>query len=179
MKPSRFVDVETTASIGSLPVMGRLFSALHGQLRQDPGRFVLALPRLRTGQDRHPGNVVRIFAETSDCLAGVVSQLANNERLQGYVRYGLARTVPENFDGPWIEYRRYRIPGNRSRLEKCRNYRLEQAEAFPFIRATSKSNRQAFSLHICTIPGKRSEWCAPDSYGLSLPTRPFALPDIR
>jgi len=179
MKPSCYIDVETTVAIASLPVLGRLFSALHRMLRQEPGRFALAFPRLRTGQNRHPGNIVRIFSETSDRLVDVMVQLANNERLQGYVRYSPVRLVPENFEGPWIEYRRYRIPGNRSRLDRCRDYRLQQAQEFPFIRTASKSNRQAFSLHICAISSMRSEFCTPDSYGLSLATRPFALPDIR
>ena len=183
MNPRTYFDIEVrgAASTGggqipALPVMTRLVGVLHGIIRDHPGKFALALPRMKTGELRHPGHVVRVFAESQDDLDVVVDALTANERIQGYVSFGYPKKVPDDFSGPWKEYRRFRVPGNGSRLEKCRDYRLQAANKLPFFRSASKSNGHAFSLHVDCIDGAPSSDCRPDSYGLSVATRPFALP---
>lgn len=185
MNPRAYFDIEVrgAASTGggqvpALPVMTRLVGVLHGIIRDHPGKIALALPRMKTGELRHPGHVVRVFAESQVDLDVVVDALTANERIHGYVSFGYPKKVPDNFNGPWKEYRRYRIPGNGSRLEKCRDYRLQAADKLPFFRSASKSNGHAFSLHINCLDGSPSMDCRPDSYGLSVATRPFALPVI-
>lgn len=178
MTPRCYVDIETRASVNSLPVIGRVATVLHGILRGEPESLALAFPRLRKGEGRHPGNLVRVFAGSTETLDKVIHQLTENDSLKGHLRYGAPKLVPEDFKGPWIEYRRQRIPNLGSRLEKCREFRLREAEQLPFIRFVSKTNMQGFSLHINATPGERTQDCKPDSYGLSVATRPFALPLI-
>ncbi|MDP1606306.1 MAG: type I-F CRISPR-associated endoribonuclease Cas6/Csy4 [Rhodocyclaceae bacterium] len=186
MKPNAYFDIEIrgAASAGAgqipaLPVVTRLISLLHSIFRDHPGRFAMALPGMRTGENRHPGHVVRVFTENRDDLYLIQDALQQNERIHGYVLYGRHNDVPENFDGEWIEYRRYRIPGTRSRLEKCREYRIKHADSLPYVRLGSKSTGQAFSLYFELRPGEKTGDCEPDSYGLSIPTKRFCLPDIK
>lgn len=186
MTPRAYFDIEIrgAASAGggqipALPVMARLIKVLHGIFSDHPGKFALALPGMRTGEHRHPGHVVRVFADNRDNLRLVQGALQRNERIHGYVLYGWPAEVPQDYAGKWIEYRRYRIPGTRSRLEKCRDYRLSHADTLPYVRLGSRSTGQAFSLYFAMYDGEKSENCEPDSYGLSIPTKRFCLPDIR
>ncbi len=186
MKPNAYFDIEVRGAsssgagqIPALPVVTRLISLLHSLFRDHPGRFALALPGMRTGENRHPGHIVRVFAENRDDLYDLIqSALQQNERIHGYVLYGRHSDVPENFDGEWVEYRRYRIPGTRSRLEKCREYRMNHADSLPYVRLGSKSTGQAFSLYFEVRSGEKTVDCEPDSYGLSLPSKRFCLPHI-
>jgi len=96
------------------------------------------------------------------------------------------RAVPEGYNGPWTEYRRYRIPGRSSRLTESRGRRIEAGNSLPFLHSHSKSNGQAFSIRVLAVPQiqalapalDNTTGIAPDSYGLSVPTRPFAVPDL-
>ena len=186
MKPNAYFDITVRGAasrgagqIPALPVVTRLISILHGVFRDHPGQFALALPRMKTGEHKHTGHVVRIFAEQRDDLYEYIQNaLQQNERIHGYIFYGRHHDVPENFSGNWIEYRRYRIPSMRSRLEKCRSYRMDYSEHLPYVRLGSKSTGQAFSLYFESISGEKTDHCEPDSYGLSVPTRRFCLPDI-
>jgi hypothetical protein len=178
LSPTFYVDLE--ARIGSAPVhaVGRLVWVLHGILRQDPGLCALAFPLLRKGPERRLGNLVRVFSDSDAKLGRILQLLSENEGLRGHVRYGTPTRVPENFDGAWIEFRRYRIPNRGSRLKQSRHSRLDTGENIPFLRTTSKNNGHSFSLHIDAVPGTKPEMCIPDSYGLSVTTRSFALPAI-
>ncbi len=186
MKPHAYFDIEVRGAASSgagqipaLPVVTRLISLLHSIFRDHPSKFAMALPGMRTGEMRHTGHIVRVFTENRDDLYFVQDALQQNERIHGYVLYGRHSDVPENFNGEWIEYRRYRIPGTRSRLEKCREYRMNHADSLPYVRLGSKSTGQAFSLYFELRPGEKTGDCAPDSYGLSIPTKRFCLPDIK
>lgn len=184
--PKEYFDVEVRGAsssgggrIPALPVVTRLVSILHGIFREYPGRFALAFPRMQTGEHRHPGHVVRLFASSRDDLDIVHKALEENDRIAKYVRTGYPKKVPDDFNGPWVEFRRYRIPGNGSRLLQCRSYRLKAGENLPFLRLMSKGNRNVFSFHIERREGKRPATCQPDSYGFSVPSRAFALPELK
>lgn len=186
MTPNAYCDIEIRGAAGggpgampALPVMARLVKVLHGIFADRPGQYALALPAMRTGEHRHPGHVARVFAENRDLLHDVQDALQRNERIHGYVLYGRPAEVPPDYAGPWIEYRHYRIPGTRSRLEKCRDYRLRHGDTLPYLRIASKNTGQAFSLYVEALPGTPSAGGEPDGYGLSVPTRRFCLPDIR
>lgn len=186
MKPKEYLDIEVRGAssggggrIPAIPLITRLVAILHGVFRNHPGRFALAFPRMKTGDLRHPGHVLRVFAESRDDLDIIVDSLRKNERIAGYIRVNYPRRVPDDFDGPWKEYRRYRIPGNGSRLEQCRDWRLKHAGSLPFLRLRSKGNGHIFSFHIEEREGGRTDDCRPDSYGLSVPSRAFALPVMR
>jgi len=143
----------------------------------------MALPAMRTGESRHPGHVIRVFAEDIEDLYIVQKALQGNDRIHGYISYGRHLPVPAQVD-KWIEYRRYRIPGTQSRLEKCRDYRMKSADLLPYVRMSSKNTGQAFSLYFLAVPFDGREVnsmnidCLPDSYGLSVPDRKFCVPDL-
>lgn len=186
MTPKEYFDIEVRGAsssgkgrIPALPVVTRLVFILHGIFRKYPDRFALAFPRMQTGELRHPGHVVRLFAGSRDDLDIVHNALEENDRIAGYVRTNYQKKVPDNFNGPWKEFRRYRIPGNSSRLLQCRDYRLKASENLPFLRLMSKGNRNVFSFHIEQREGERPETCQPDSYGFSVPSRAFALPALK
>jgi hypothetical protein len=185
MLPNHFLDIEVRgaashgpAAMAALPVLSRLLAALHKLFDSYPGRFAVALPRMRTGRVRHPGNLMRVFAEHRADLDIICTALAANDRILGYVRVGIIQDAPAEPHLGWIEYRRYRIPGRTSRLDKCREYRLTASDELPYLRIGSASNGQAFSVHIAAIPGTRPQKCEPNGYGLSTATRPFALPVV-
>lgn len=185
MLPKRFLDIDVRGAashgpgaMAAIPVLSRLLSALHKIFDSYPGRFAIALPRMRTGRARHPGNLMRVFAEHRADLDIISAALATNDRILGYVRIGVTLDVPEEPPLGWVEYRRFRVPGRTSRLDKCREYRLGASEELPYLRIGSASNGQAFSVHIAALPGSRPQICEPNGYGLSTATRPFALPVV-
>lgn len=185
MKPQAYLDIETRGAsstgggrITALPVVNRIVRILHGIFRTQPCRFAIAFPRMRSGEARHPGHIVRVFAESRDDLDGVAKELQSNERLRGYVRYEKIKEVPDGFQGPWKEYRRYRIPGTGSRLDRCRQYRLAASEKLPHFRLASKQTGQEFVIFVECRDGIAPGDCQPDSYGLSVPTRAFTLPVV-
>lgn len=175
MKPAYYLDIEVL-SIDCLPDMSMLALVLHGIQRERPGLFALAFPKLRKGEQRHPGNTIRVFAETSDSLYLVAGLLQANARLRGQVEFRAVRAVPSDFAGGWIEYRRVRLPGKGSRLTESRAKMFALAASLPLLRTVSKTNGQGFSLFIDAIPSSRTDTCDPDSYGLSVSTRAFGLP---
>lgn len=186
MNPRSYFDIEIrgAASAGAgqipaVPAMTRLVHVLHGVFSTHPGKFAIALPRMKTGDIRHPGHVIRIFADTRNELDVVADALNANERVRGYASFAYSKSVPQNFVGPWYEFRRYRIPGTGSRLDKCRQFRLEASEKLPHFRSKSASNGNQFVIFVDRRNGAASLDCAPDNYGLSVPSRAFALPMVQ
>lgn len=186
MKPRAYLDLRASGSgneeggaAPSLPYLTHLMRVLHGVFRHEPLKFALALPELRTGERRHPGRTLRVFTEYRDDLQLLRESVHNNATLKGKIRCSEFMEVPEGFAGPFREFRRYRVPGKTSRLDACRVYRLAHAETLPYFRLTSKSGQglQGFPVfveprdHVSSSPD-----CVPDSYGLSVAERPFALP---
>lgn len=159
--------------------LARGFALIHGA-RSAAGNLAIALPGLRTGTGCHPGNVLRVFCLGRDAADATADQLEQHPFLRDYARTGRVRQVSETFAGPWIEYRRYRIPNRGSRLTEARARRMAHGDSLPFLHMASGSNGQAFSIRVQPIehaaPPQACETWQPDAYGLSLPSRPFALP---
>jgi hypothetical protein len=61
-----------------------------------------------------------------------------------------------------------------------RERRMRRADEgrFPFFIMQSRGTGQQFGLYVEIRPAGATGDCAPDSYGLSVATRPFALPDL-
>lgn len=180
MRPRFYADIEISkkergAEKSALLLVSRLVSGLHKIFHGSPGEFAIAFPKMRTGDLRHPGRKVRVFAETLENLDKLRGPLEKNGLLEEF-EIVQTKSVPVDFNGEWVEYRRYRIPNNRSRLEKCRLYRFSEAESWPYLRMLSKSTGHLFSLHIARMESSGPSDCLPDSYGLSVSDRPFALP---
>lgn len=180
MRPLSYFDIEVRSSnmqegaLMALPVMARLMRNLHGYFAQHPDTFAIAFPRLRMGEHRHPGNVIRIFAENRDAFEDLVTWIENNTRIASYVAKSYPREVEKQKIIGWIEYRRYRIPSRSSRLQVCRDSRIKSSEQVPYLRIAS-SVGEAFSMHIIANEGIKTDICNPTSYGLS-GSKPFSLP---
>ena len=170
-------SMQSAAASQSLPVLARLLRTLHGYFSQHPHKFAIAFPRLRKGEFRHPGNVIRVFAEKLEDFVGLVAYLENDQRIWSYIRVDYPRMVDITKIKGWLEYRRFRIPSQKTRTLICRDHRIKVSEEVPFLRISS-SNKNSFSMHIDAIPSEKTEKCEPTSYGLSGCTR-FSLPDIK
>jgi hypothetical protein len=182
MRALWYFDIEVRSSsmkegmMQSLPVMARLIRNLHGYFGQHPDKFAIAFPRLRMGEFRHPGNVIRIFTEIRDNFDGLVEWVKNNSRVAPYITKSFPQSVDEKNITGWMEYRRYRIPSRGSRLLQCRDNRIKSSEEVPYLRIAS--NYEVFSMHISASEGIKTDRCNPTSYGLSGKNR-FSLPVLK
>jgi hypothetical protein len=160
-------------------VAGAVLKVLHGAFGARPGRFALALPHYRTAAFA----ALRVFAGGRDDLDALVETVEGHPAIRDYSRIGYPRTVPAHYDGDWIEFRRYRIPSRkacRKPDDTLRERRMRRADEgrFPFFIMQSRGTGQQFGLYVEIRPAGATGDCAPDSYGLSVATRPFALPDL-
>ena len=188
MKPLIYVDLEILAGDAdgeamSAPVLAAAaLNVLHGAFRQRSGRYALALPGVAAGKPQMRNWTLRVFAGSRDDLDALVAAVRDHAVIRDYARLGYPCVVPETFSGPWIEYRRYRIPAQRS-LRKpddtLRERRMQAAreQKLPFFQTRSQSNQQSFQLFVQALAGASGgAECRPDSYGLSVASRPFAVP---
>lgn len=192
MKPNFYFDIRMLnatkngpGSAPAIPVMTRVVNMLHGMRRARAAKIAVAFPEMRVGERRHPGTVVRVFAESREELDSVVEDVLANSRVNPYVQLHYPRAVPKDFKGKWIEYRRFRVSGTAKADPAKRVQQLAESEKLPYFRLSSKQTGQVFSLHVVCVPVEAPEdyretvECEPDSYGLSVEQRSFALPLIR
>ena len=163
--------------------MARGIGVLHASSRSETGTpTAIALPGMRVGQGCHPGNLLRVFCQSREAADAIADVLEQSKFMRDYAHLGRVRQVSGEFSGPWVEYRRYRIPNRGSRMTEARARRLAHGDSLPFIHVASSSNGQVFSIRVQPIehaaPPQTTHAWQPDGYGLSLPSRPFALPLI-
>ena len=187
MKPVVYVDLELRAGDpdgGTLPtpvLAGATLAVLHGVFRQMPGRYALALPKVLPGQSGTPGPVLRVFASGREDLDQLMAAISGHPVVRDYARLGYPRSVPTHWS-EGVEYRRYRIPAQaaeRNPNDPLRLRRMMTARqlGLPYFQLRSRSTGQQFTLYVQVLTGVRSSGaCAPDSYGLSVSSRPFVLP---
>lgn len=185
MRPAHYVNIDVPGNEkgGGLPrpvVAGAILRVLHGAFRRHPGKFALALP----GKDNSLFTCIRVFSQTRGELDLLVDAIVDNPSIRDYGRIGYPRAVPEKFDGPWKRYSRFRIPtrkADRDPDHALRIRRIAQADEnkLPFFILSSVSSGQRFGLYveIGSAADHQGE-CIPDSYGLSVATRSFAVPDL-
>ena len=189
MKPVVYVDLEVLAgghdgeSMPAPILAGAALEVLHGAFRQWPGRYALALPDVSPDKANAPGRILRVFAGSRDDLDALVAAVRDHAVIRDYARLGYPCVVPETFSGPWVEYRRYRIPAQRSLrkpADTLRERRMEAAheQKLPFFQTRSRSNEQSFRVFVQALAGASGAECQPDSYGLSVSSRPFAVPRL-
>lgn len=198
MTPQQYVDFTLAAPEPDLPgakhartlgsgttlpapvIAGAMLKVLHGVFGQEPGRYALALPKHASA----PFAALRVFAAGREDLDGLVQGVEGHPVIRDYARIGYPRKVPADWDGPWLEFRRYRIPSRKAGRkpgDMLRERRMAQAEErrLPYFILQSRSNGQQFGLYLEILPaGAPGGEARPDGYGLSVPTRPFALPDL-
>ena len=187
MEPKFYVDItlrEQQEKEMSIPVLGnKLMPILHGLFARNKGAYALALPGC-TPEFIKPSRVFRVFGGSRSDLECLKRILDVDRRIRDYFITKDAREVPDNFDGPWIEYRRYR-PSNKNAERKpdgnLRNKRMQFAKEMklPYFQVRSHSSSRVFSCIVQPISGSQSsEAIEPDSYGLSVVTRSFSLPHL-
>jgi len=108
---------------------------------------------------------------------------ASEAALQELGRFAYPKAVPEDFAGPWISYRRYRIPSRKAERKPDGNLRLRRIQAadtaeLPWFTLQSQSNGQAWRLYVEAQPAPAAGSAEPDAYGLASASRPFALPRL-
>jgi hypothetical protein len=185
MQPEHYVDIEVIGNEkgGGLPrpvVAGAILRVLHGAFRRHPGKFALALP----AKEKSNFSCLRVFSQTRSDLDLLVATVESNPSIRDYGRIGYPRVIPEGYDGPWKRYSRFRIPtrkADRDPKDALRARRIAHADKhkLPFFILSSVTSGQRFGLYIEVSPAELNrEECMPDSYGLSVSTRPFAVPDL-
>ncbi|MBT2770714.1 type I-F CRISPR-associated endoribonuclease Cas6/Csy4 [Halomonas sp. ISL-60] len=184
MQPNWFCDIE----VGSTPLprpmaASAIARVMHGAFRQHPGRYALAMP----SQKRPPHSVLRVFASTRDELDTLIDAIRDAKALTEQAVIHYPRAVPEDYDGSWSIYQRFRIPARRSERIPGRSVRLKRvqeanANELSFFQMQSNSNGGRFRLYWEVKPHSdgmsENNEAHPDSWGLSTTTSPIPLPDI-
>jgi len=183
MSARTYLDIDTRGAEDagvSPPLMrGRLLSILHGCFQKQPGRYAVALTN-------HPGTL-RVFTTDRSEFDALVEAMSPSPWIRDYARIGYPRTVPDNFQGPWVSFRRFRIPTVRSDRDAVdgtsalRDRRITEARAkrMEYFHLQSRSTTQNFVLIVERVPcdGDIGRF-KPDSYGFSTTSNTFALPAV-
>lgn len=189
MIPRHYVDfnLQNGGRGAGLPppvLAGAALRVLHGVFKQQPGRYALALP----GFAEAPFAKLRVFAGERDDLDLLQEAISGHHVFQEQVQLGYPRKVAQTYEGPWLRYARYRIPSRKAGRhpeDSLRQRRMAQADErrLPYFILNSQSTGQQFGLYIAIESAEsHADWqnrdIAPDSYGLSVASRAFALPDL-
>jgi CRISPR-associated endoribonuclease Cas6/Csy4 subtype I-F len=190
MEFERYVDFKLIGVNGPapgvvLPVVGsRLMSVLHAVFKDHPGSYAIALPGWGADERRQgdPWRVLRVFARTTEHMDHLAESIESHHVIRDYAPMGYPRRTPKEWDGPWMQYRRYRVPSRKSGVDDLSVRRLTDSfeRQLPYFSLFSKSTRQRFILAVEPrvtdfpegVTGK------PDSYGLSVASSPVCLPHI-
>lgn len=178
MKPRCYVDLRFGPR--AAPTAAALaLGVLHGVFRQHPGQYALALPDYPRSFPR-----LRVFAGSREALDRLVAATDSHAGFSGLVEYSYPKTLPDGFAGPWISYRRYRIPSRKAERNPDANLRLRRMQAadtagLPYFVLHSQSNRQVWRLYVQAQPATTvTDEAEPDAYGLATASRPFGVPHL-
>lgn len=177
MKAHHYVDF-TLGPRPSPATAALALKVLHGVFSAHPTQYALALPDYPRSFPR-----LRVFAASRENLDQLVAATQSHPTLDTIGRFAYPKTVPEDFNGPWISYRRYRIPSRKSERNPDSNLRLRRIQAadrldLPYFTLQSRSNGQAWRLYVEARSESTAEPAVPDAYGLASATRPFSLPQL-
>ncbi|WP_371747911.1 type I-F CRISPR-associated endoribonuclease Cas6/Csy4 [Hahella aquimaris] len=189
MLPLFYSNIELRSGCGIAPpiLAGYVVGVLHRHYASHPDCYATGFPELNDGDRPSPGSAIRVFAESRDALDAALDALEGERRLSGLAISGRIRAAPNQWEGPWVEYRRHRIPARvgkseqhqESRLRR-RAKRLAESQTLPYLMLTSASNLQRFSIHIQSITYEQSAVSSnkPDGYGLSRVNSRVLLPKL-
>lgn len=169
----------------------KALKVLHDGFQQRPGHDALALPNA----PERALSRLRVFAGSALELESLAFRARHlPARISDVIE------VPEHDDGPWTRDHRFRISSRKSDvsgpwltqgqptderavnkpkgLPRERRMRQALAARLPYFELQSASTRQAFRLIVEPIAaeGPITADPEPDGFGLSVTTRPFALP---
>jgi CRISPR-associated endoribonuclease Cas6/Csy4 subtype I-F len=159
--------------------MSGVLSILHGCFRRHPGELAIALPCY--DHTEQPLNTLRVFSETTDKLEWLVDHVSKHPKIRDYTRIINIKHVPEDWDGEWVEFRRFRVPTRKAGVERLRAKRQAMAKDLPYFNLHSQSSGCVFNLFIEKIKIPKDQLTSggtPDSYGLSRLSNRVILPEI-
>lgn len=177
MEPRQYVDFQLGPRPS--PITAALaLKVLHGVFGLYPGQYALALPDYPRSFPR-----LRVFAASREALDRLVTATEAHRGFADIGRFTYPKSVPEDFAGPWVSYRRYRIPSRKAERKPEGNLRLRRIQAadaaeLPYFSLHSRSNGQAWRLYVEAQLAAIPEPAAPDAYGLATASRPFSLPKL-
>lgn len=198
MTPNFYIDVKVRAmpelqtgdrkrqSIGD--VLSKTVQLVHAFMTRQKLKMAVAFPDAVVGDQRAPGKTVRVFAEFEQDLENLANDFEICEFAET-VHLLRIKTVPADFAGPFVEYRRFRIRRYEDGSNLAREEQIQRSRFLPAIMFTSKSNGQPFTMFFdviarnsavveCTAKYVSNAGEGPNGYGLSTPDRPFALPSL-
>lgn len=192
MQPKHYFDIDVNAASAdtgmTAPMLrGRLLSFLHPLFTQNLHTYALAIPLAAGAGCTSGGGRLRVFASSREHLDTLAASLSALPWVRDYARLSYPCTVPDGFAGPWVRFRRYRVPSLASdRREgeergKLRQKRMEsaQAQGLDYFILSSQSTKQGFSLLVMRESGTaQHEDCQPNSYGLCTTQNLFSVPDL-
>ena len=187
MRPRWYCDFLPLAGEGSdcFFLRNRLLTLLHGIFVRQPECFAIALPPPRSSPTLK--GALRVFASTKVELVGLLAELPAQPWLRDYIRLTVPEQVPPDFAGRWTTFVRFRVPPlatdrhtdeaygalHQRRLAETRQKRME------YFVLHSATTGQRFVLHIHRERGEAPQGeCRPNSYGFSVSSRIFSLPDL-
>lgn len=177
MQPRVYFDIAVLAPRRDnlLRLSGQALKELHGLFAETPACYALALPD-------YPKNTferLRVFASIPSELERLAYRLRDHP-----FRIGDIRFVPDDFSGDWRCYARYRIPTRKQERPahgtvRVRRMREADEQNLPYFDMHSGSTRQVFRLYVQVLDSEPTPGeCHPDTYGLSVSDRRFALPAL-
>lgn len=187
MTSDHYLDIRLLGADSSdlnLPaIANRVMHVLHGAFRQAQGQYALALPSCKPDRRCSIGDKLRVFGSES-ALAELLDRTRDHFVFRDYCQVSSIAKTPDDYTGPWIRYRRYRV-SNRNAERKpdgdLRERGMESASSrgLPYFQVRSASNGKGFSLFV-EVESSSAELgpIEPDGYGLSTTSRPFSLPDL-
>ena len=160
-------------------LLARLLKILHGVFCEKPETFAIALPRQGFFS-------IRVFSREREALDSLAKAAQSHWFVRDYTRLGYPVSVPADYAGAWMTYRRFRIPSAKSDRNAVpgqltlgqRRSAQAQKDGLIYLISDSQSNQQRFSLFVKSEPATGAGDFRPNAYGLSSLERAFALPDI-
>jgi hypothetical protein len=163
-------------SPGYMSLRNRLMAVFHGYFKQNPGKIAIYVDRTLKG--------IRVFSQSIDDLVHFVDAVKSHFVVRDYYAVGFPDAVDtETFSGEWISLQGYNIPNRKSDSLNAqgasrRDTRIAMAnkEGWEFFILRSQSNQTLWSESIRPVPQSGFGSFEPNSYGISRPSRPVALP---
>lgn len=192
MMPRVYFDIEALAATEdtgmSAPALrGRMLALLHPLFAAKPHTYALAIPEGRQAVCDRGGGALRVFASSRDDLDALVDSLSRLPWIRDYARLHYPASVPENYAGAWVAFRRYRVPslnsdrrtGEEAGQLRQRRMQILRKEKMDYFIVSSKTTEQRFTLAVRRESGAPPQAeCLPNSYGLCSAHNVFCVPDL-
>lgn len=191
MRPKFYLDIMICpGDAGANWVRSRIIQKLHGFFghNKENGECKYAIAFPIGGKDPNGNEVLRVFASTPEDISHLEECLKQIPICRDYASITVPAEVPNGFNGTWTRYRKYKIPTASSDRHACngqselRDRRIHDAKAsrLQYFILRSSTSGSIFTLWVkVESDSSPAAECLPDCYGLSVSSRPFALPDLK